>query len=95
MNSLDAKQEAEDLANLVKSPGWQRFCRAVTIDAGQHVEQEMARALDNANDAIAAGKMRQVIASKRWLERALCWPDEQLRKLAPKDQTTTLHRGGL
>ncbi len=73
--------ERDEWANLVKSPGWQRWVQWATVEAQQSIEAEMARALDNENDQVAAGRMRQAIAGKRMLERAVRYPQDRLKAL--------------
>ena len=75
--------EREDWANLVKSPGWQRWVQWAVTDAQASLEAEMGRALDNENDQVAAGRMRQAIAGKRTLERAVRYPEERIKALTP------------
>lgn len=59
----------------------------------------MVRALDNDNDAVAAGRMRQAIAGKRAIERAIQRPAERVQALHAKAETvttpTSYRRGGL
>lgn len=82
ITSADAQREYEDLENLRKHPGWQRFTAWVLQDGVQAVESEMARALDNDNDQVAAGRMRQAIAGKRAVERAIRWPHDRIKSLS-------------
>lgn len=81
ITAQEAAQELEDLNNLVKSSGWQRFCRQVLDEGGKAVDAEMARALDETNDQVAAGRMRQAIAGRRAVEKAVQWPAIRLKQL--------------
>lgn len=80
--------ERDEWANLVKSPGWQRWVQWATVEAQQSIEAEMARALDNENDQVAAGRMRQAIAGKRMLERAVRYPQDRLKALTEVEPPT-------
>lgn len=89
MTAEGAKQEADDLVNLLKSPGWQRFVAFARRESSDGVESLITSAMDHVDDAIAVGKMRQAIAGKRLLERVLRWPEERSIQLAPPVERRT------
>ena len=94
-------QELDDLVNLVKSPGWQRWCQSAVADAQAKVETEMVYALEHEDDRIAAGRMRQAIAGKRAIERAIRLVHERIKDLQSADAESgetasmPMQRGGL
>ncbi len=78
---MSDRNEAEDLDDLLRHPGWQRLCGHFRGFWSDQIEQQIANAVNDVNDTLAAGKMRQVIAAKRAVSALLEWPDERLRQL--------------
>lgn len=76
------RNDAEDLDDLLRHPGWALVVAHAKTFWAEQFEQQMAQAVNDTNDALAAGKMRQVIAAKRAVAAILDWPDERIRQLA-------------
>lgn len=91
-------RELEDLTNLVKHPGWYRFVAILTKEWQEQIDIKLRSALQNTDDALAAGQMRQVVAAKAAIERMLKWPDERIKAIQRKDtagiNVEALSRGG-
>jgi hypothetical protein len=79
---MSDRNEAEDLDDLLRHPGWHRLRDHFRGYWTEQIEQQLAQAVNDTDDALAAGKMRQVIAAKRAVAALLEWPDDRLRQLA-------------
>ena len=90
-----AGREQDDLENLVKSPGWLRFCEAQGEEWSHQIDRYIAAAANDNNDVAALNKLRQVIAAKQAVLRALTWPTERLRQLTRPEVPASMSRGGV
>ena len=90
--------EAADLENLVKSPGWQRFSEAQQVYWRDSLSQAIAGAAGDRDDQIALQKIRQIIAAQRAVQQAVAWPDERLKAMKAAEvrhqPSMSLSRGG-
>ena len=78
--------QREDLDNLLKSPGWQLFVEHATREWQEQINRHLETALNDTDDALAANKMRQMIAAKKAIDVLLQWPKERLARLVQKDE---------
>ncbi len=80
VTAADADQEREDLEALVRSPGWERFCRFARREwLGPGYRQRMREALDkNAPPEVLHG----IDYTSRAVETLLTFPMERLNQMA-------------
>jgi len=78
--------QREDLENLLKSPGWFLFVEHATTEWQGNINRQLEVAVNDTDDAMAANKMRQVIAAKKAVDVLLQWPKERLARLVQKDE---------
>lgn len=92
-------RELEDLQNLIKHPGWLRFIGQVKREIASMLNSQIEAVSNDPNDAIAANKVRQIIASKKSIERLIAWPYERVGKMEKKlladAQPQIMSRGGV
>ena len=82
--------QREDLENLLKSPGWLLFQEHAQTEWQANINRHLETALNDTDDALAANKMRQVIAAKKAIDALLQWPKEKLQRLTQKDEAQAL-----
>lgn len=91
-------RELEDLTNLVHSPGYLRFCGHVKAELKNLMGEQLEKVANNTDDTIAAGKLRQLIASKKYVETLFAWPQDRIaaleHKVAVDKQPVSMNRGG-
>lgn len=78
---MSDQNEREHLDDLLRHPGWALLERHFRGYWHEQLEQQLAAAVNDVNDSLAAGKMRQVIAAKRAVASLLEWPAERLRQV--------------
>jgi hypothetical protein len=90
---MSESNELEDLENLVKSPGWHWIERI----AHDKINADMRQALDQLDDDVVVGKLRQLAAGRRALEWILDAPKTRVKTLQHQAQPTAVgySRGGL
>lgn len=86
--------QREDLDNLLKSPGWHLFVEHATQEWTGNINRQLEVAVNDTNDAMAANKMRQVIAAKKAVDVLLQWPKERLARLQQKELDTAFAASG-
>jgi len=73
--------ELQDLDNLTKHPGWQRFAE----QGRKEIEARLNAALQNASnctdDTLAINVVRQCIAVKQAVEALKVWPEQRIAAL--------------
>lgn len=79
--------EAQDLDNLTKHPGWLRL-----VDHGRtEIEGRLSNALNNAanerDDIMALNQIRQCVAVRQALEAFIAWPGSRLKVLLGAAET--------
>ena len=92
-------RELEDLQNLIKHPGWLRFVKHAQDEMLSMVSNQIETVSNDPNDTIAVNKVRQIIASKKAMQRLMAWPYERVKKMEQKIaeaiQPQNLSRGGV
>lgn len=84
--------EREDWQALIDSPGFQRLQAYAKADMDRHMEA----ALNDVESEVALNRLRQVVASKKVVDRVLRYPAERLKALAPSEAVPVGYaRGGL
>ena len=78
---MSERNEAEDLDDLLRHPGWALLARHARQYWGDELENHLAAAIGDTNDTLALAKMRQVIAAKRAVMLLIEWPAARLRQL--------------
>lgn len=86
--------EKADLDQLLTSAGWLRFETTQTAFWQGQLSDLLAAAAGDRDDAIALGRLRQVIAAQRAVLQALAWPRERLKQLTKPAPVETFSRGG-
>lgn len=90
--------ERDDLQNLLKDPGWLRFAQAQESYWKDALLTAIAGAANDRDDAVALGKIRQIVAAQQAVLRCLAWPAERVRALTEQDRQAdrvpSLSRGG-
>lgn len=81
-------RELEDLTNLVTHPGWLRFKAAMDKQWSEQISQRLESAVSDTDDAMAANKMRQVIAAKKAIDAALRWPEDRVATIQRREIAT-------
>jgi hypothetical protein len=92
-------RELDDLRSLVKHPGYLTFLVHVRAEVKNMMGTQLEAVANNTDDALAAGKLRQIIASKKTLEQLFAWPEDRIaalqHKTAVEQQPQTMTRGGV
>jgi hypothetical protein len=92
-------RELEDLQSLVHHPGYLRFLGHVRAEIKHMMGHQLETVANDTNDANAAGKLRQIIASKKTLEQLFAWPEDRIAALdhhvAVDQAPQTMSRGGV
>lgn len=78
---MSPRNEAEDLDDLLRHPGWALVTTHARRYWGDELENHLAVAVGDTNDTLALAKMRQIIAAKRAVLALIDWPTERLRQL--------------
>lgn len=90
--------EIHQLEDFQKHPTWLQFVDAQKKQWQEELSQAIAHAANNANDGIAIGQIRQIVAAQQAILRALEWPKEQLTRLRNQEhavrQEPRMARGG-
>lgn len=91
-------RELFDLQALVTHPGYLTFLAHVRKEIKNMMGHQLETVANDTNDANAAGKLRQIIASKKTLEQLFAWPEERIaaleHKTAVEQQPQSMSRGG-
>jgi hypothetical protein len=92
-----SEQELIDLQHLVKHPGWQRFVAQTKAEWEEQLSRHLELAANDRDDTMAANKIRQVIAARNAITRALAWPSERIKTLEHQaiPVAPSMSRGGL
>ena len=77
--------EKQDLDNLVKHPGWQRFTAYSHDEITKRLDTAIENAANNTSDALVANQLRQCIAVKQAIRLLLAWPGERVKLLREAD----------
>jgi len=86
----------DDLESLIKSPGWHWLEQQVKAYWANQLDNHVASAANETDDAIALAKLRQVVASHKAVRQVMTWPQEELKRLTtPKPSATPFTRGGI
>lgn len=87
------------LESLIEHPGWAAFRAHVEHEwgiGGDRYLQELDKALDLTDPAMATNHARQIRAARRTIEMLMRWPAEELARLSrmESEPPATLSRGG-
>ena len=94
------RDEAEDLEDLLRHPGWALLMRYVEQEWSTKFEQHVLSAVNDRDDAMALSKLRQITVAKQAVQTLMQWPSERLRHVQAtttaraQEQTTPLSRRG-
>jgi len=95
---MSEPREQEDLEAMIASAGWTLFIAQMKAEwSGAAYDQKLQEALNVTEDALAAGRARQVQVTRRELNKLLLWPQERIADLARRvaPAPTLSRRGGL
>jgi hypothetical protein len=87
--SESPQDDRDALETLLISPGWALFVEMVRAECASQFEQQITRALDHPDTAIAIDRMRQVAAVRQTGLRWVQWPKERISTLIAQEQTAT------
>ena len=96
---MTTDDERELWVDLLGTKGWAQIVAWAQRDWAAQKEQAIARAADDTADAVALGKLRQILAADRAVQRVLGYPRERLeaiqRGIDTGQRPASLSRGGL
>ena len=91
--SEPTEDEYRDWKDLLQSPGWTRLqAYAATEWDASSLERHVLLALDGA-DALAVGKLRQIVAGKRAVAKVLAHPQARIDVLKRDQGEPAAHEG--
>ena len=94
-DDLSPAAQIDALRDLTQSQGWKLYRAMVMDDIAGKFEDDITKALDVPDAAIAIDRMRQVAAVRKAGYRWLTLPEERLRSLTEqvtqRDEVTHMH----
>jgi hypothetical protein len=81
--------EAQDLDNLLKHPGWLRVVDHGLADIEGRVRIAMVNAVGERDDIMALNLLRQCLAAKQAVEQFIAWPGMRLKGLQTNATAST------
>lgn len=77
--------EKQDLDNLMKHPGWQRFAAYSNAEIDTRLNAALENAANGTDDVVVANQLRQCIAVKQAIRMLLAWPQARMTMLREAD----------